>query len=41
MSINVDHIHAAAFEHFKDKTIFKPLWQPNYTSLGPNLVDER
>jgi len=41
MSINVDHIHAAAFEHFKDKTIFKPLWQPNYTSLGPSLVDER
>ena len=41
MSININYLHSAAYEHLRDKTIFNPLWKPNYTNVGPNLVDER
>ena len=40
MSININYLHAAAYEHLRDKTILKPLWEPNYTNNGPNLVDK-
>ena len=40
MSININYLHVTAYEHLRDKTILNPLWKPNYSNVGPSLVDE-
>lgn len=40
MSININYLHAAAYEHLRDKTILRPLWEPNFSNYGPSLVDK-